>query len=244
MLIPEFIIANADDFGANSSVNKAISFCFKKGYINSASLLTNMPGFEEAVLMAKQNLFIVNLGVHINFAEGKPLTDVDKRLLTKQGDWNLDSIGKSVKFFQKSQLSNLAKEIHAQINKALDRNLDVTHLDSHYHLHTLPGLQKLFIEVAKQFNLKLRLAQTYREGNYLKFWYRAYINRCISDNGLNYSKRFETVAHFLKNANSDIKGMVEIMLHPTFDKNGKLTDHYDEATMLNWITFLEQLRNN
>ena len=49
------IIINADDFGLNSSVNKAIVESFNNGLINSTTLMANMPGFEEAVEMAHKS---------------------------------------------------------------------------------------------------------------------------------------------------------------------------------------------
>ncbi|AMR34044.1 hypothetical protein A0256_22650 [Mucilaginibacter sp. PAMC 26640] len=239
MLNADHILANADDFGLNPSVNKAIAFCFQQGYINSASLLTNTPGFDEAVQMIKQHVYIKNIGVHINFAEGKPLTPVHAGLLTANGNWNLKVTGKAGIILSKSQKVDLKNELFAQINKALSQGVAINHIDSHYHLHTLPGLFNIFLDAAKYFNLKLRLAQTYREKSYLKFWYRMYINNRIITACLNYTYRFETVAFFLANQqHKTSKSITEVMLHPSFDEHGILTDHYDADTMVNWINYI------
>ena len=133
------------------------------------------------------------------------------------------------------------KEICAQIERPLQAGLKINHLDSHFHLHTLPCFYKLFIAAAKKYNLKLRLAQTYNEGSYLKFMYRRYINLKMKNGGLNYSDRFETVEHYLNNRMlvSD-NSTVEIMLHPDVTTEGNLTDHYDSKTMIDWLDFLKQ----
>ncbi len=47
MRVPNNIIANADDLGYNFCVNKAILHCFERGYINSTSLMTTTPSFNE-----------------------------------------------------------------------------------------------------------------------------------------------------------------------------------------------------
>jgi predicted glycoside hydrolase/deacetylase ChbG (UPF0249 family) len=239
MPIPNNVLANADDFGLNGSVNKAIIHCFEQGYINSASVLTNTIGFQESVELVRTTSCVCNLGVHINLAEGKPLTNINRSFLNADGHFDVNKIGKKINFFSNNDKRDFAKEIYAQINLALVNKLPVTHIDSHYHLHTLPGLYKLFITAARHFNLKLRLAQTYKEDSYIKFLYRQYINRIIISNQLNYSVYFETVDKFLKNHNNHHGNFVEVMLHPDFDLKGNITDHFDNDSIINWINFVK-----
>ncbi|MDB5287234.1 MAG: hypothetical protein JWR05_2183 [Mucilaginibacter sp.] len=239
MPIPENVLANADDFGLNESVNKAIIHCFEHGYINSASVLTNTIGFQESVQLAHTTSCVCNLGVHVNLAEGKPLTNINRNFLNADGNFDVNKIGKKINFISNNDKRDFANEIYAQINLAFVNKLPVTHLDSHYHLHTLPGFYKLFITAARHFNLKLRLAQTYKEDSYIKFLYRKYINRIIINNKLNYSVYFETVDKFLKNQNGHQDNIVEIMLHPDFDLKGNITDHFDNDSIINWINFVK-----
>ena len=89
MSIPNHIIANADDLGLDTSVNAAILNCFQRGYINSTSLMTNMGGFDEAADLIHSMPVIKNVGVHINLAEGKPLTNIDSRYLDADGNWDV-----------------------------------------------------------------------------------------------------------------------------------------------------------
>ena len=104
----------------------------------------------------------------------------------------------------------------------------------------MPCFYQLFLDAAKKYNLKLRLAQTYNEGSYLKFLYRKYINGLFKQGERGYSDYFETVDIFLKRGEEIKPGkIVEIMLHPDFDAAGKLTDHYDPGTMANWLKFLD-----
>ncbi|MEO7216493.1 ChbG/HpnK family deacetylase [Mucilaginibacter sp.] len=244
MPFPVNILANADDFGYSASVNKAILFCFENEYINSATLLTNTPGFDEAAQLTRDNRCVKNIGIHVNLAEGKPLTNVGEAFLNAEGCFNLQRTGKASAFFTQAEKRALTTEISAQINRGLSQGIAINHIDSHYHLHTLPGLFNLFLHTAGQFKLKMRLAQTYREGSYLKFWYRQYVNSRITARKLNYADRFETVNYFLSQGrlfNGDQN--TEIMLHPDFDADGRLTDHFDAPTMLDWLNYLKQLPN-
>jgi predicted glycoside hydrolase/deacetylase ChbG (UPF0249 family) len=227
MSIPSLIIVNADDIGLKPSINKAILYCFEKGYINSTSLLTNMDCFDETVDLIHQNPVITNIGAHINFAEGKPVTDFKhQQFLNSDGSWNIDKTRSSLRLLNKETCASFLNEINAQIEKALKADIKINHLDSHLHLHTLPAFHNLFIEVAKTRRLKLRLAQTYRENSYIKFFYRKLINNQIIKNSINYTDLFETVDVFLPKKDRALNGKtVEVMVHPDFDATGELIDH-------------------
>ena len=242
MNFPYNIKATADDLALRPSVNEAILHCYKNGYINSTSLLTNTIYFGDTINLIRENNCIINIGVHVNLAEGKPVSSFNQQnYLDENGNWDIQKTNKKFIILNKSTKIAFFKEICAQIDKALSVNISVVHLDSHYHLHTLPCFYNLFLQAAKQYKLKLRLAQTYNEGNYIKFLYRKYINNKFKLNNNHYSDYFETVNRFLKNnkiySNNEV---VEIMLHPDLDPLGKLTDHFDPGTLSEWIIFLEK----
>jgi len=240
MRIPANIIANADDLGYNSAVNKAILYCYQQGYINSASLMTSTPYFAETVSMVHDNPVMSNIGIHVNLAEGPPLTDFKENYLDAAGNWDIRKTNKLFPPLDMASKNAFSKEINAQIERAFEANISVVHLDSHLHLHTLPCFYKLFLAAARQYKLKIRLAQTYNEGSYLKFYYRKYINYIFRKNGVNYSDHFETVDRFLPGKNKAVSKSTttEVMLHPWFDTNDILADHYEPDTLAKWIDFL------
>ncbi len=242
MFIPTQIIVNADDIGLKPSVNKAILYCFEQGYINSTSLLTNMGCFNDTVEFIHQNPVIKNIGLHGNLAEGKPVTNFSQQqFLDADGNWDIDKTGNRLLVLNKDAKTAFLKEINAQMERALAAKIKIDHIDSHLHLHTLPAFYNLFIGVAQRHNLKLRLAQTYRERSYLKFYYRKYINNKIKALDINYSDYFVTVEEFLKNNTkfSD-DNKIEIMVHPDFDSSGKLFDHVGANSIENWISYLNR----
>jgi len=241
MPIPANLIANADDLGLNSSVNAAILLCFEQGYINSASLMTNTPGFDEAIDLISKNKIITNIGIHVNLGSEGPVSAFKKTdYLTTNGNWDRLKVDKKLTILDRDTKSAFFNEICAQIEKALTQKITVTHLDSHFHLHTLPCFYSLFIAAAKKYNLKLRLAQTYNEGNYVKFMFRKYANNKLRASGINYSDRFETVERYLNTTNGiGHPEKIEVMLHPSLTPTGELTDHYHPQTMVDWINFLK-----
>ncbi|MFD0750808.1 ChbG/HpnK family deacetylase [Mucilaginibacter calamicampi] len=237
------IIANADDFGLKGSVNSAIIQCFQKGYITSASIMTNSAIFDETVKLINSNACVINIGVHIDLVEFKPLTAFKPiKFLNEEGNWNSEAINKKFLILDAQAKDAFELEIYKQIETALSAGLNISHLDSHYHIHTLPCFYNLFIKAAKKYHLKLRLAQTYNEGNYLKFLYRKWLNNSIKKNGCNYSDLFEDVDHFLTSEGQNGALSVEIMLHPDLDVYGNLTDHYDPDTMTKWMAFLHNAK--
>ena len=239
MNIPRHIIACADDMGFDSVANAAILSCFEQGYINSTSLMTNMAGFEEAVELIHSKPVIKNIGVHVNLAEGQPLTNIDSHYLDKDGNWDVYKTKSPANTLNAAGRSAFLKEINAQIDKALSQKIPVTHVDSHLHLHSLPCFYRLFLTAAKQRNLKLRLAQTYKGGSYIKYYYRKYINYLFRKSHLNNTDRFETVSRCLKYyGQPGQKIKVEIMFHPSLDVSGQLTDNYDPFSFKEWVEYL------
>ena len=243
MSIPLGIIANADDLGLNQSVNQAILYCFDHGYINSTSFLTNTVYFEETVDLIHKNPSIQNIGVHVNLAEGKPVSRFDHYYyLDKDGNWDFEKLNKKINFSNKEVRVSILREIFAQIEKALSNKIPINHLDSHCHLHTMPHFYSLFVEAARHYKLKLRLAQTYYEGNILNFSYRKVINSLLKLSDNNYSDYFENVDFFLKRKSTPANKVIEIMLHPDFNPQGELTDHVDDMATTEWIKYLTQAR--
>lgn len=245
MTIPANILANADDFGYSLSVNKAILYCYQQKLINSSSLMVNTKSFDDAVEIIHQNSTIVrNIGVHVNLAEGKPITNFgENNFLDDNGNWDFAKVNQKFNFrLNAGEKRAFLSEINAQIEKVLSHNIALVHIDSHCHLHTLPCFFRLFIEASRQHRLKLRLAQTYSEGNYAKFYYRKYINNIFKKHNINYSDYFETPNSYINGRpGTNEKSMVEIMLHPEFNASGVLTDHFDADGFRKWTNFLEHL---
>lgn len=148
------IIVNADDFGMSHSINQAVLKGFESGNLTGTSLMVNGHAFEEAVDIAKK--LNIPVGLHLCIVGGEsPISESSEipTLINKQGRFyeNIDIL-MSKYFLSQISLAEIEVEFRRQLNYVLSTGLPVTHLDSHRHVHILPGI----------FSLTLRLAQEHR----------------------------------------------------------------------------------
>ena len=66
------VIVNADDFGLINGVNEGIIKAHRDGILTSATLMANMPGFNQAVELTTQNPNL-GVGIHLNIVRGQPV---------------------------------------------------------------------------------------------------------------------------------------------------------------------------
>ncbi len=154
------IIINADDFGLTEGVNNGIVRAYREGILTSASLMVNMPGFEDALKLIRENPGL-DIGIHINIVRGKPVLPAYKvRTLTDKNGFFLRDIFKILKgiYQKKISLTELEFECDAQIKKALDRGIIITHLDSEKHLHLIKSISEICIKLIKTYGIfKMRV---------------------------------------------------------------------------------------
>jgi len=150
------VIINADDFGLSKGVNEGIILAHQKGILTSTTLMANMPGFTQAVGLAKQNEKL-GVGIHLNIVRGKPLSPAE----------NVGSLlNKDKKFFsslfillrriwsRKINQQEIELEFRAQIEKILENDIQISHFDSEKHIHCLPSLLKIILKLGKEYNIK------------------------------------------------------------------------------------------
>jgi chitin disaccharide deacetylase len=144
-----YLIVNADDYGYVESINKAIESALKERVITSASLLANMPAFDDAVARAKAGGYTDRLGVHINLSEGMPLGTGYRTLVDKNGAFM--GIGKLVGASLAGSLdpAELRKEIDLQVTKVQEAGITPSHLDTHQWSQILPEVAFALDAVAR-----------------------------------------------------------------------------------------------
>ncbi len=146
------IIINADDFGYSPDNNEAIKQGFLSGIITSASILTNLHGFDDAVNNVLKEIPDIDLGFHFNITEGKSLTDCNL-LCDKDGYFNNSYLDLILKSNSQKFIEQVEKEFRVQIEKILKYH-PITHIDSHMHVHAIPKIFKLFLKLAKEYDIQ------------------------------------------------------------------------------------------
>lgn len=243
------LIFTADDFGYDKYFNDAILRAYNAGMLNSAALLTNFDGFNEAIEFYSQ-MQGCQLGVHLNIIEGKSLTTNETF-----SDGFLGILNKST---DKKYLDFVEKEFRTQIEKILNF-YPAQQLNSHVHVHAIPSIFNLTCKLAKEYNIKYVRTQFERPyfipdiKKYLGFSYPVnmakvailnfftLINKITLKNynlstndyiiGVNYTANMDcnTVKYGLK-AIQKKANVAEILAHPCYytNENMRLNQHYKE----------------
>jgi chitin disaccharide deacetylase len=131
------IIINADDMGLSETVNAAIDKGFNAGWLTSATILAGAPAFEQAVQIARKYPQF-SFGVHLDLMDYGPLSisKAGMKYCKSDGSWNRS-------FEKNSSLKDtkfIIEECMAQIDFIRSNGINISHIDSHYHIHTLPNV--------------------------------------------------------------------------------------------------------
>jgi chitin disaccharide deacetylase len=148
------LIVNADDLGLVESVNRGIVEAVERGIVTSASLMVNMAGTMDALARLRALLDggrRISVGLHFNIVAGAPLAAT-----ASLGGQSLAGITWLAMTGRLSR-SDVEAELRAQLDRALSLlsplGLSVSHLDSHRHVHVLPGLLELVTNVAASYGI-------------------------------------------------------------------------------------------
>ena len=230
------LIVNADDFGLTRGVNRGIIRAHKEGILTSTTLLADCSASEEAVELAKENE-LLSTGIHLNCnlafyggsacgcksAPGSVKVGIAKILLA----WVRSTV--SAKHREK-----LLDSFRYQVEWACKRGLDISHLDTHKHVHAWPAVASVVYRVANEYGIP---AVRYP---YEPFWVKGPFNpeirfsllllfvvqiitrRILKNHGLNFPDNFRgilctgywTKTKFLSALKTLPDGVTEIMVHP------------------------------
>jgi hypothetical protein len=155
------LIVNADDFGFSADTVETTIECFQRGLLSSATLMANMPAFDEAAAFAASHKGF-GFGVHICLTDERPVCRPSE----------IPSLIASSGFFWKTRdflirlltgriaVKDLSTEIAAQINAVRERGISISHVDGHGHIHKFPRvLAALRLVLQDQGGLGVRRTQ-------------------------------------------------------------------------------------
>ncbi len=199
------VFFHADDMGATSSITARICDSWDEGILDSFSILGNCghPGMIAARLQAYPDR-PARIAAHLNLAEGKPLTPGNQvtRLVDQFGCFKTrffelvtrEYPGKTA-LERAAFLSEVEREWRAQIENVIEiiGNRPLAALDGHIHMHMVPFLFRLAVELAKEYGIpEIRIV---REPFYLS----RDINECLSKRFLINCVKRDVLSSFSKN---------------------------------------------
>ncbi|MBO9624969.1 MAG: polysaccharide deacetylase family protein [Microbacterium sp.] len=126
------IIINADDYGMCHAANTAISELLAAGHVDSATIMVPCSWSPEAMAFAASRTDL-DVGVHLVLTSEwsryrwRPLTGTATTLVDADGFFpaGVEAVERG------ADTEQVAAEIAAQLQTALDTGVDVTHLDNH-----------------------------------------------------------------------------------------------------------------
>lgn len=186
------IILSADDFGIDAATNREIIGALERGSVSGASIMANMPGFNEASRYAREHRSFC-FGVHLCFVEGHALSGVLSTLTDNRGIFNKTAVQRLKAILWVLSVDEIAQEIRAQIAKVVSNGVRVDYADSHGHMHKLKPFREALEQVLPSFGIKkVRNAQTI----FLtpKYTSPTYVARRHFSNEL--TRRFDTTSEF------------------------------------------------
>jgi hopanoid biosynthesis associated protein HpnK len=151
-----YAIVNADDFGLAPGINRGVIEAHRRGVVTSVSLMPTGDAFEEAITLSRQHAELA-VGVHLTLVEGRPVLPADKipSLVTADGGF-IETPWGFLKRWAAGQirLDEVKKELEAQVAKVADQGIRIDKLDSHMHLHLLPGIFQIVVAIGKTYQIK------------------------------------------------------------------------------------------
>ena len=145
------LIVNADDFGLTPGVDRGIARAVAAGAVTSVSVLGNLadPAAVTALAAAHPG---VSLGAHLNLTTGRPLCPAYEvpSLVSSRGELlPLAELTRRA-LAGRVRRHEAARELGAQVERLAAHGVRVDHLDSHEHVHLLPGITAAVIDVARR----------------------------------------------------------------------------------------------
>jgi hopanoid biosynthesis associated protein HpnK len=149
------LIVHADDFGLSERVNEGILYAHRHGILTSTSLMANGYAFEQAIDICRA-IPTLDVGIHLMLVEGPPILSADTVPSLVGAAANLHQHAKifTKKYFRgQIRLREVRDELEAQIIRVMSQGVSISHLDSHQHLHMLPQILRMTVELAKAYGI-------------------------------------------------------------------------------------------
>lgn len=151
------LVINADDLGLHPRIDEGIFAAHTDGVVTSATLLATGPTAAEAVRRARQSKLA--LGLHLclttHLTPAAPARDV--RWLAPGGRFRRDWAELSAAWLGRLvPAEEIVTEFRAQVRRARELGAELDHLDTHQHLHLLPGMTSIVEVLAAELGVPVR----------------------------------------------------------------------------------------
>ena len=148
------LIVNADDFGLCKEITTGIIQAYRQGVVTATSVVVNGAYFKESVKLLKESG--MDAGIHLTFTGGeRPVSGSIPGLVDDNGFF-LKSYRQVIPriLLRRFDAVALEKELSEQMSMLKDNGIGISHIDSHQHLHLLPGIRNFVMNLARKFHIR------------------------------------------------------------------------------------------
>ena len=153
------VVLHADDIGMCHATVAGFEGLLDDGLISSAATMAPCPWFNRAAELCRIHAGHgrLDMGVHLTLTSEwssyrwRPVTTADPASGLLDDEGYFPSLAQPV--VERADLNAVRRELVAQIERALAAGIDVTHVDTHMLTLFHPRLARIYIDVARQFNV-------------------------------------------------------------------------------------------
>ena len=191
------LILHADDFGSSADTVRATVDCFEQEALTSASIMPRMPATDQAIEFARARPDL-DFGVHLTFVgdgDERPLTPPEEipALANPAGRFRKTRDQRVRALLRRLPVEQIERELTSQLDAVRGRGIEITHVDSHRHMHKLPSFAEALRRVLPRFGIRrVRAVQDIYLGRPLgspTFWLGTRWQRSLA-------RSFTTTDHF------------------------------------------------
>lgn len=215
------IIINADDYGLNEHISRAIAEAFTERLITDTTMMATGDYFDEAVKTARKQGFLDRIGIHLNLTEGVPLTEgiLSQTRFVTDGRFNKRYDLSSP--LTASEETAIEAELTAQVERLRAAGIAITHADSHHHVHLGRYIAPVAMCVMKRYEIKkIRRSRERKQLSPVDIM-MIEVSRAWLSEGFLMTDHFAYAADV---TSREIPANTELLIHPDYDRDGRLID--------------------
>ena len=156
------LVINADDLGLAASVNRGIFDTIEGGVVTSTSLIVNMAACDDAIerlrdWRSRGDARTLSVGLHFNIVAGTPKGVCPSLVQGTSRRFHSLPVLAWKAFTRQIAPTDVESELEAQLARAKQvlapLGMRVSHIDSHRHVHCLPGVFEVVLRTAKRHGI-------------------------------------------------------------------------------------------